>query len=305
MSRVLKLVVSCALTGILLYLLVSFSDLTFSTLKETFSNISFLAIFLAFLAYSLMNLCRAFRLKLLFPDLSIRIILSITLIHNFVNNILPFRLGELSYTYLIRRERSYSHAFSSLLFIRMMDMLSLSFLFACALIFMPNHHENLKPFGFVVALLILIVLSVFFILNHTSLISMKALNKFREIFRSYSWGTGIGTFMISNIMWLLSFYVYYIIIKELSMNISYIEIIMPCALLILSTILPVTGIAGFGTMEAAWVFGMALYGIPEDVALASGLIIHFIRIGFIIILGTGGGALIYNVDNNTPCRDEL
>ena len=44
----------------------------------------------------------------------------------------------------------------------------------------------------------------------------------------------------------------------------------------LSTTLPVQGLAGFGTYEAAWVFSMVQLGYPREHAILSGVVVHAI-----------------------------
>ena len=56
----------------------------------------------------------------------------------------------------------------------------------------------------------------------------------------------------------------------------------------LANLLPVNGFAGFGTQEAGWVFGMSLWGVDPELALAIGVGAHLVQLGNIILFGVLG-----------------
>jgi len=56
----------------------------------------------------------------------------------------------------------------------------------------------------------------------------------------------------------------------------------------LANLLPVNGLAGFGTQEGGWVLGMSLWGVDPDLALAIGVSAHFVQLGNVILFGLLG-----------------
>ena len=81
----------------------------------------------ALLAYLALNLLRALRFRILLDkrDSPWRILIPITLYHNFLVRALPFKLGELSYIVLLRSRLNYTmeEGFSSLFGARVLELL--------------------------------------------------------------------------------------------------------------------------------------------------------------------------------------
>lgn len=53
-------------------------------------------------------------------------------------------------------------------------------------------------------------------------------------------------------------------------------------------LLPVNGLAGFGTQEAGWVAGFMLVGAPRDIALAAGIGAHLVQLWNVALFGLAG-----------------
>ena len=88
----------------------------------------------ALLAYLALNLFRALRFRILLDksDSPWRILIPITLYHNFLVRALPFKLGELSYIVLLRSRLNYSmeEGVSSLFGARILELLIIVMVFA-------------------------------------------------------------------------------------------------------------------------------------------------------------------------------
>jgi hypothetical protein len=56
-------------------------------------------------------------------------------------------------------------------------------------------------------------------------------------------------------------------------------------LAILTSLIPVSAFANFGTLELGWVLGFGVLGIPRDLALATGLGLHAVQLVHIVALG--------------------
>ena len=89
------------------------------------------------LAYLALNLFRAFRFRILLDkrDSPWRILIPITLYHNFLVRALPFKLGELSYIVLLRSRLNYSmeEGVSSLFGARILELLIIVMVFASSI----------------------------------------------------------------------------------------------------------------------------------------------------------------------------
>ncbi len=93
---------------------------------------------LAFSAYFALNIVRALRFRVLLRGASapLRLLVPITLYHNFLVRALPFKLGELSYILLLRSRLrlSVEQGLSSLAGARLLELLIVALVFAWALL---------------------------------------------------------------------------------------------------------------------------------------------------------------------------
>jgi glycosyltransferase 2 family protein len=60
------------------------------------------------------------------------------------------------------------------------------------------------------------------------------------------------------------------------------------SLAILTSQIPISAFASFGTLEAGWVLGFGLLGVPKDIAVATGLGLHIVQLANVIALGVVG-----------------
>jgi len=64
--------------------------------------------------------------------------------------------------------------------------------------------------------------------------------------------------------------------------------IFGASLAIVTSQIPVSAFASFGTLEAGWVLGFGVLGVPRDLALATGLGLHVVQLANVIVLGVLG-----------------
>lgn len=130
--RVVSVLVTLALMGFLL------ANIEWPVFLEIMGRISLLAFGGALLVYFLLNVFRALRFRALLdrPDTPLRVLLPITLYHNFLVRVLPFKLGEFSYVVLLRTHLRYSleSGFSSLVGARLMELLLIVIVCAAGLL---------------------------------------------------------------------------------------------------------------------------------------------------------------------------
>jgi uncharacterized membrane protein YbhN (UPF0104 family) len=68
-------------------------------------------------------------------------------------------------------------------------------------------------------------------------------------------------------------------------DLSFSEAIFGASLAMLSNLLPVNGVAGFGTQEGGWLLGFTMLGVPADVATSTGLGVHLVQLFNVVLLG--------------------
>jgi uncharacterized membrane protein YbhN (UPF0104 family) len=60
------------------------------------------------------------------------------------------------------------------------------------------------------------------------------------------------------------------------------------SLAILTSQIPISAFASFGTLEAGWVLGFGVLGVPKDIAVATGLGLHIVQLANVIAFGLLG-----------------
>lgn len=64
------------------------------------------------------------------------------------------------------------------------------------------------------------------------------------------------------------------------------------SLAVVTNLLPINALAGFGTQEAGWAFGFGLLGIDRDLALSTGFGVHLVQLADVVLLGFLGHLLL-------------
>ncbi len=70
------------------------------------------------------------------------------------------------------------------------------------------------------------------------------------------------------------------------------------SLAILTSMIPVSAFANFGTLELGWVLGFGILGVPRDLATATGLGLHTVQLVHVVGLGLLGHALMARGSGN-------
>ena len=80
----------------------------------------------------------------------------------------------------------------------------------------------------------------------------------------------------------------FILMRDLNVNLDIATSFTGQSLTLVTTILPIQGIGGFGSFEGAWAGAFLLLGVPKATAILSGIIIHLILFIYQAILGSVG-----------------
>lgn len=290
MKKLVKVIIGLAITFIILYFLLK--DIPFNEFSNLLSFINMQIVLLLFVIYLSMNIVRAVRIKNIFKKVKLKKLINIVFIHNMINNILPFRIGEFSYIYMIKKEQGTDHAVSSLFMLRLFDLVAVFIIFAFALLFVEWNKTVFYLFG-LFALMLIVIVTILLIFKKFDFIKIKFVKQVRKLIQQYDYKRMAMLLLNSLIIWILSFLFYYMFINFIGIKMTFFQVSVACILIILSTILPVSGIAGFGTTELAWTIGLMIFGIEKNLAIMSGLLIHLIKMGIFVIIGLFGLASRY------------
>ncbi len=318
-KKLAYIVLSVVVSVVLLWLL--FSKIDFADLALAFSRIFLpgLAVYagVAFIGAWL----RAWRYKwLLLPQpVGWKDILLVTFIRNSLIDLLPARLGSLSYIYVLNKRLGFAFetATSSFIVAFVLDFLTLSpFLIVSILAVGLGANAVSAPFLFVVAVAFFLIVGVIYwkIIPTARIIqiiftrvvraagvenrgSARAVaDKFERTIQNLAAiqkrGNTIPIYILSLLIRLakyISVYaLFYAFLKTHGYSLQDLNFwifILGLSGAELTSALPVKGLAGFGTWESAWAMTFRLLGFDPKLAIISGLGVHFLTNLFEYSLG--------------------
>lgn len=290
------------------------AQLEWSETMEILRNVPIPLLLLGGICYALSFCLRAMRFRLLLPsEQPVKHLLAIVFVHYTALNIIPARLGELSYVYLLKKVNNLStgYSVSSLIMARVFDQIAISVLFLLSSFFVRLPSEWLRTATLAVAGFLAIVLVLLVaILTYKEkcmqwlirmLLKIRWENKsfiqriVREIEKIIAalqelqltqrlakiLGLSIG-------IWLSIFSVNYLLFQAFHVPLSYMEIVLASTCIILLSVLPIQVLSGFGMQETIWVgIAMAL-GISRNTAITAAFGSHIVATLYLCIFGAYG-----------------
>ncbi|MDD4254483.1 MAG: lysylphosphatidylglycerol synthase transmembrane domain-containing protein [Methanofollis sp.] len=312
--------VALIVTIILLALL--FSQIDLSDIVTTIANIDPLYLVAGFFLYTSSYFFRALRFHILLNrEVGLRTLFRIVCVHNMVNGILPARTGELSYIYLLKKVdgRNVGEGVSTLTIARIFDFIAITICFLISFIIIGEISSTLVQTAWMVGVfMIAMVLSLFFLLhsgrkfiyaihilfNKCHLVkwrfgdcilkcgeeAVESLEKIKETGNNQY----IFIFLVSCGIWVSLYLLIFLLVSGMEIHIGFFLVLFASTFAIISTVLPIQGIGGFGTVEGAWSVGFILVGLPNEVAINSGFVYHIVYFIYLMLLGIGGSIALRN-----------
>jgi uncharacterized membrane protein YbhN (UPF0104 family) len=247
-----------------------------------------------------------------------RTVLSITLVRNLLVDLLPARLGELSYVYLVttKGKRPVEDGVATLAIAFLLDFVALSPLILVALLVVGG--GTLIPTwtawtasvilggGGIVAVLLAgpIARRLSTWLARGDAVRWRAAGAARLSTLAASFDQAkrerllLPALVLSLVVRVCKYGSAYCLVLSLLVPLGYsmaqlgvFRIFLGSVAAEVAASLPVHGLAGFGTYEAAWTLALEELGYPRDHAIISGLLAHAITQGIEYVLG--GAALVW------------
>ena len=303
-------VITFALVALLL------SQIKIADIITTLAGIDPLYLIAGFILYICSHFFRALRFHILLNrEVAIRDLFNIVCVHNMVNNILPARTGELSYIYLLKKlhHKKTGGGIATLFVARVFDFISICCLFIVSAILVKDLPEVVNKTIWIMAVFtILIVILLFllvyfkerFLLTAKKVIKATGVKRFK--FVGYILGKGEETIeslgvvkskgivayvsLFSVSAWIFVCSMNYILINGVGIELSFLKIIIASSFMLLTSVLPIRGICGFGTTEALFTIVMVAFGVSVELAIIAGFGLHIILIVYCLIIGALGFA---------------
>ena len=262
--KTLKLLVSIFITFAFFYFFQKIVG--FDKLLDFFRFLTFKQIFLAFILYIFSYVVRTVRWSYTLSIKDFFKLFKLTVYNTFFNIVLPFRTGEISFFYMLKKENIHiAESTMSFIITRFFDGISLLSLFFLAYFTYTNRFILgvisfiLLPFSF------LILLFLFKFIKHEKIKNYnQSMINFKSVFMVY---------FLSVLTLIFKFSAFYIILPK-EANLDFLQSILASSLADLTTVLPVHGIAGIGTYETGYVGILIYLSVPKDTALLSAFLVH-------------------------------
>jgi len=262
--KIFEVVVSLLITSGFVYLF--YKVIGFSKLLQFFAEISISGFIFAFILYVLSYITRTFRWILVLNIKSFFKLFKITVYNTVFNIFLPFRTGEASFFYMMKKENvSFSQSIIPFLTVRVFDAFSLLILFVFSLLL----YKEYTYFAVSVIFIFPFVIHVF--LKITKYIKIEKLKSFSE--NSLNLKNVLKLYILSIFTLLFKFTAFYFVLPEnMKLNIS--QLYFASSAGDLTTVLPIHGLAGIGTYEGGFAGILLLMGIDKETAILSSVFVH-------------------------------
>lgn len=308
-KKIIKSLISVVIT--LLLLRAMWNIWSEGDIAEGFRKIDLSLFAVAAGCYVITYPVRSFRIYYMMRDsASFKRVLPVCMKHQFFGRIIPFKAGELSLVYLLKKSFGSSAAKGGtvLVLLRLFDaaVMVLSFIICNRFANVGGWLSYLAVGLFVFVIVFIIVMLFAFpkIIGFLKSVGKeKAAEKAEdvaELLKSISPKDFAVVFISTVVLWIFVYLSMHFVAAAFFPGLTVMKTVSASFLASVAAFLPVNGLGGFGTTEAGWTLGFSLMGMPESIALTSGVISNLmsfvITVCFGLISFLAGGDK--NVQNN-------
>lgn len=284
-------------------------------LGQAFGRLSLAPLLLVLLLNIATSLLRALRFQLLLSLRGTRVssLTAVVLLCNLLSNVVPARLGDLSYPAFFLRNfgTPIAHSLPALFLARIFDLGAVATIFLASALFAPTLPPIVQGLIRIVgiSLLVLVLLAGIGVLTvRTEMPLGRSCTRFIGWAGTTRVGCAIakyGTFQeascvikrfaspvlliavgaISLGIWLSMYLVGFVILRSLGVAVDIATSFAAQSLTLVTVILPLNSIGGFGSFEGSWVAAFVLLGVPAPDAITSGVVSHLIVFAYQVLLG--------------------
>lgn len=225
----------------------------------------------------------------------------------FVNTLLPARLGDFYKAHLMKKNFriARSSAFGTVFFDRLFDLSFMAILFFISVFayFGKNVPSGIGKAILLLSLLVFIIVLFFVIITFKKGFVPKLIPEiFRKAFKNFqsaaskSWN--IATiplvFLLTVVVWALEFFIFYLVTRSIGLDISFYLVMIVVVMANAIMTIPVTP-SGLGLVEAGIVGILMLVGIDRNIAVSVAILNSLINYWNQLVFGF----LVYIVSNRS------
>ncbi len=274
--KIFELFVSIAITIGFVYLF--YAVIGFDKFVKFFKELSLFNIFTAFGLYIFSYLTRTYRWKIVLSIKDFKKLFKITAFNTVFNIFLPFRTGELSFFYMLKKENiPVSETTISFFTVRIFDAISLFTVFSASYLL-------LKEYVLLSILIVILMPFVFYLLKViVHIVNIEKLRTFSQ--ETLHLKNLLILYALSLLTFILKFTGFYFVLPK-NLNLSFLESFFASAAGDLTTVLPIHGLAGIGTYEGGFAGVLIFIGVDKETALLASVFVHiFILLGAATVAG--------------------
>jgi uncharacterized protein (TIRG00374 family) len=304
------------LLSILITIVIIFVLLTQISLKDLYTllkNIDPIWAILGSAGYLFAILLRALRYKWLIhsTDISLSKLFRISAFYHLALMVLPSKLGELSFPYLLKRSSgmNMTEGLASLIVSRVYDL----FIVLMVFLFTSIGHQGFFRIHlfFVIlfaCLLIGLILIVFFYMDDLLKLFSTVLGRLSQWIRPkhrkpFQWcqrkmyemaedfraikakRAYIPLTLTSLISWIMIFWMLYAFLRGLGVEVSFLKAVFGSTFAVIANALPISGLGNWGLLEAGWAAGFMIVGLSKGRAIATGFGVHIMTFAISVLIG--------------------
>ena len=287
--------------GIILLL---FTQISLKDLFTLLKSMDLKWAFLGALGYLLAILFRALRYRWLIHSKKIPLfdLFRISVFYHLSLMVLPSKLGELTYPYLLNKlsGMTMTEGLASLIASRIYDFFTILIIFFIAFLGFQSLFQ-INPFlmTFLVIVLIGLTFLTFFYMSSLMKLFSKGLEKSSQWIglsekKSFQWTqrkihdvaedfdaikarrTYVPVTLASLASWILSYWMFYAFLKGFGISTSAMKVVFGSTIAIAANVLPISGLGNWGILEAGWAAGFMLVGLSKVEAIATGFGVHIL-----------------------------
>ncbi len=272
---------------------------SFQEILELIKEMNKIFFILGFLSFLFTYFLRSIRFKLFCNNLSFWSSFYLVSLHNFFNSVLPARLGELSYPYILNKKlkTGFVGPISDLILMRFFDFLSIGLLLSISFIFMFNikHKVAISFFLFMMWFFIFISILSFSKALFKKIKKANVSDNLRgkilgiiirllDRINSHSKTSLFKFLLISSMISLSMMFTTFFLVSSLGVKISIGWIIFGGGLTVISGVLPIQGFFNVGLFEASLSLPLILAGLDKSLAISTSFGYHMLVLIFTLIM---------------------
>lgn len=319
MKLALRVAGSLVLAAALLVPLALWGGVSADDLRATAARLSVETYLSALGLHVALYVLRAIRFHALFPPESkpsAGPFLAVCAAHTLAAFVLPAKIGEATFVLYANRvtRTPASAAVASLVVSRLLDMavLALGFGIACITLHLWGGYRGIGWFVPVGVALVLVSAGVFVLSSRGDLVvelGAWIARRFRlqhtragaKLFEKTAAlgvslreagadGRLVRAVLVSIPIWLVIFLFCAVLARGLGLSsaTTLAEATFGASLAIVTSLIPISAFANFGTLEMGWTLGFGVLGVPRDLAVATGLGLHVVQLANVVALGVLG-----------------